>query len=405
MEYFKTGQKSYRKALVALFVGSFVSFMILYSVQTLFPLFAEEFHVTPAVASLSLSVSTGCLAVTMLVAATLSNTIGRKQIMTFSLVLSSFLCILASFSPNFAILITTRALQGIALAGFPSIAMTYINEEFHPNHLGLIMGIYVSGNTVGGLAGRFISGLMTDLFSWRSALLIIGGTCLALSIWFIKTLPEPRHFKRTTLSPKTFFPSLLYQLKDVRLLCLFGLSFVLMGSFVTVYNYLGFRLTSSPFYLSQTLIGFIFFLYLVGTFSSTFMGKVSDAIGKPKAILTSILIMLIGGLLTLSLQLLIMIVALAIFTFGFFGSHAIASSWVGQLAEKHKSQAASLYLFCYYLGSSVIGTSSGWVFGGFGWNGIVLLISTLIGFAFLFVSLILICYRSHQKVIYNNIES
>ena len=39
------------------------------------------------------------------------------------------------------------------------------------------------------------------------------------------------------------------------------------------------------------------------------------------------------------------ITGLLLLTFGFFGSHSIASSWVGRRATHDKAQASSLYLF------------------------------------------------------------
>ncbi len=383
--------------MIALFSGSFISFMILYSMQTLIPIFSMEFGVTPAVASLALSTTTGCLAVTMLVTAIISDSTGRKKMMTWALLLSSFLCILSAFSPNFTSLLLLRALQGIALAGFPGIAMTYISEEFHPKTLGGVMGIYVSGTTVGGLSGRLITGALTDWFSWQTALLVIGGISVVLSVLFWILLPEDVQSIRRKYSLKKIIISLVYNLKDRKLLGLYTISFVLMGGFVTVYNYISFVLMAAPYLLSQTMIGFTFLIYLFGTFSSTFMGRVSDQFGKSVTLPVTIIIMLLGALFTLGDSLWMILVALAIFTFGFFGSHSIASSLVGQLATNYKSQAASIYLLCYYLGSSVIGTSGGVVWESFGWNGIVIALCGLISLALLMVVWIRIESRREQE--------
>ncbi|WP_332634643.1 MFS transporter [Halalkalibacter flavus] len=384
--YLTRESPSYNKAIFALFSGSFISFMILYSVQTLFPIFTEEFNVSPATASLSLSISTGFLAVTMLVASSIADSIGKKRMMSISIILTSVLCILSAFSPNFTILLFLRALQGIALAGFPGIAMAYVNEEFHPKTLGLVMGLHVSGNTLGGLSGRFLTSLFTEWFSWHVALFILGFISLLLSIGFLKLLPQPENSPKTSkASLKTLLPSIGVQLKNLRLLCLFGLSFVLMGSFVTVYNYLGFLLLTPPYSLSHTVIGFIFFVYLVGTFSSTYIGRLSDQHGKSKMIIISIIIMFAGAVLTLTSNVLFIILALCIFTFGFFGCHSIASRWVGEIATSFKSQASSIYLLFYYMGSSVIGLGGGLIWKHFEWSGIVLMIASFISIGLLLI--------------------
>jgi YNFM family putative membrane transporter len=79
----------------------------------------------------------------------------------------------------------------------------------------------------------------------------------------------------------------------------------------------------------------------------------------------------------------LVIFGMLVFTFGFFGAHSVASSWIGRRATKAKGQASSLYLFCYYAGGSIAGTAGGvfWHLGG--WNGIGLFIGALLVVALL----------------------
>ena len=147
-----------------------------------------------------------------------------------------------------------------------------------------------------------------------------------------------------------------------------------MGSFVTLYNYIGFQLLAPPYSLSYSLVGWIFIIYLVGTFSSVFMGKLADSYGRRNMMWAALAIIFIGACISLSGNLWIKIFGVAIFTFGFFGGHSVASSWVGKIADHNKAQASALYLFFYYLGSSVSGTIGGVFWSGFGWSGVIGLI-------------------------------
>jgi MFS transporter, YNFM family, putative membrane transport protein len=83
------------------------------------------------------------------------------------------------------------------------------------------------------------------------------------------------------------------------------------------------------------------------------------------------LILLIGACITLEANLWIKFIGLAIFTFGFFAGHSIASGWVGGLSTHDKAQTSSLYLFFYYVGSSIGGTSGGIFYKDFGWIGVI----------------------------------
>lgn len=61
------------------FFGGFVTFSILYTTQPLLPVFSKEFHISAASASLTVSASTGTLAFMMLVAASLSDVLGKRK--------------------------------------------------------------------------------------------------------------------------------------------------------------------------------------------------------------------------------------------------------------------------------------------------------------------------------------
>ncbi|WP_458354003.1 MFS transporter [Peribacillus frigoritolerans] len=380
MNYIEPAGKSFRKTILALFLGSFVTFADLYSTQPVIPVFAKQFGVSPAMASLTLSFATGTLALCLLLVSFFSENIDRKKIMGTALTLSALLSICVSFiQDDLYILIAIRAIQGAVLAGFPAIAMAYINEEFHPKSLGYVMGIYVSGSSIGGLAGRLIVGVLTDHFSWNIAIGSLGALSLIISLAFWWMLPPSQHAVRVRVSLSRIKTSLINNLRNNRLVLLFGMAFLLMGSFVTVYNFVGIPLMGPPYHLSQTLIGFIFIIYLVGTFSSTWMGKLADQYSRRGVLLIGIAIMLMGALLTLLDPLLLKIMGLALFTFGFFGAHSIASSWVGSLAEKsEKAQASALYLLFYYAGSSIVGASGGLFLMKFGWVGVISAVSILI---------------------------
>ncbi|MFJ7994111.1 MFS transporter [Peribacillus frigoritolerans] len=380
MNYIEPAGKSFRKTILALFLGSFVTFADLYSTQPVIPVFAKQFGVSPAMASLTLSFATGTLALCLLLVSFFSENIDRKKIMGTALTLSALLSIYVSFiQDDLYILIAIRAIQGAVLAGFPAIAMAYINEEFHPKSLGYVMGIYVSGSSIGGLAGRLIVGVLTDHFSWNIAIGSLGALSLIISLAFWWMLPPSQHAVRVRVSLSRIKTSLINNLRNNRLVLLFGMAFLLMGSFVTVYNFVGIPLMGPPYHLSQTLIGFIFIIYLVGTFSSTWMGKLADQYSRRGVLLIGIAIMLMGALLTLLEPLLLKIMGLALFTFGFFGAHSIASSWVGSLADKsEKAQASALYLLFYYAGSSIVGASGGLFLMKFGWGGVISAVSILI---------------------------
>jgi YNFM family putative membrane transporter len=87
--------------------------------------------------------------------------------------------------------------------------------------------------------------------------------------------------------------------------------------------------------------------------------------------------MLGGLLLTLVNALWAIVAGMGLFTFGFFASHSVASSWVGRRARAPQALASALYLFFYYLGSSVVGWVSGYLWEHEGWFGVVALLGAI----------------------------
>jgi YNFM family putative membrane transporter len=156
------------------------------------------------------------------------------------------------------------------------------------------------------------------------------------------------------------------------------MGFLLMGSFVALYNYVGYLLVAPPYNLSQAAVGSIFVVYLAGTVSSAWMGRLSDRYGPPGVISLGVVIMLLSALLTLSGNLYTVITGVAFFTFGFFGAHSVASAWVGQRAVEDKAQASSLYLLFYYAGSSIVGSVGGLFWTPYGWPGVISMVVVLL---------------------------
>ncbi|OCA98264.1 MFS transporter [Clostridium beijerinckii] len=382
MSYIQKGTREFRHASIALFAGGFNTFAILYCTQPLMPYLSKEFGISPTMASLSLSVTTCTLAVSMLIFGSLSEVLGRKPIMCFSLFASSILAVLTAVVPNFNSLLVIRCLQGFVLAGLPAIAMAYISEEIDKSSLGLVMGLYISGNSIGGMSGRIIIGVINDFFNWRLALAVIGILGLISSFLFWRKLPLSKHFEARSFEIKNLIKSSFNHLKNPNLLCLYCIGFLIMGSFVSLYNFIGFQLIERPYNLSQTLVSFIFVIYIVGTFSSTFMGRLADKHGQYIMLCISIFIMLFGISITLNVSLLLKIIGIALLTFGFFAGHSIISSWIGKIATHDKAQASSLYLLFYYVGSSVGGTAGGTFWSLYGWEGVVIMISCFLAIAF-----------------------
>lgn len=188
------GGPGYRRMSFALFLAGVATFALLYSTQALLPLVSADFGVNASAASWTVSGATGALALCVLPMSALSERFGRRTVMTASLSVAVAVGLLVPFAPSLGVLIALRALQGAALAGLPASAMAYLAEEVRPKALVAAIGLFVAGNSIGGMSGRVITGWVAQEWGWRAAVGTIGVIAVACAVAFRLLLPQPRHF-------------------------------------------------------------------------------------------------------------------------------------------------------------------------------------------------------------------
>lgn len=381
--YIKRGTPQFMRVTLALFSAGLATFALLYCVQPILPVLSQQFGVTPAESSISLSLATGLMALGLLFTGPLSDAIGRKSVMVTGLLLAALCTLLSATMVSWHGILIMRALIGLALSGVAAVGMTYLSEEIHPSMVAFSMGLYISGNSIGGMSGRLLSGVITDFASWRVAVTAIGCFSLAAALMFWKILPASRHFRPSSLKPRNLLINFRLHWRDAGLPLLFAEGFLLMGAFVTLFNYIGYRLLSAPWFLSQAVVGLLSVVYLTGSWSSPKAGAMTARFGRGPVLLFFTAIMLAGLLLTAFNSLWLILAGMMLFAAGFFAAHSVASGWIGPRARRAKGQASSLYLFSYYVGSSVAGTLGGVFWHSFGWPGVTCFIAALLLLALL----------------------
>ena len=368
---------AFRRITTAMFFGGFTTFASLYFPQPLLPLFSRDFGVSPATAALSISLTTIAVAAGLIFLGTVSEIFGRKPVMIASILATAVSTLLVSLAQDWTQILILRTLTGLALSGFPAVAMAYLADEMEPRALGLAMGIYIAGGTIGGMLGRFFIAAVADHWQWRPGVAALGAFALIGGLALIFTLPEAKQFRPSKPNARALAISLRDHLQEPGLRLLYAQSFLRTGSFVCAFNFLGYRLSAAPFGLSQTIISAIFLVYLFGTVSSTVAGEISGRIGRRRVLWIAEATMAVGILITWPESLVASGVGIAIFTIGFFAAHSVASSWVGLRAREARAQASALYLFFFYVGSSFAGWLGGHFYAEGGWRGVVVLIGAM----------------------------
>lgn len=387
----RAGSSAYRRAALALVCAGLATFNALYTTQALLPRIVTEFHVSIATAALTVSAATASLALCVVPAAILSERYGRGKTLIISVLAATSIGLVVPLAPTIEVLIALRALQGAFIAGVPAAAMTWISEEIHLRDISTTVGLYIAGTSVGGITGRLIPTLALGVTDWRWSILISSGCALLLAITTALVLPAQRGFTPTRLNVKNNTIAALALWRQVPLAVLFCCSFILMGVFVSLFNVIGFRLIDD-FGFHESHVGLLFLLYLAGTYTSARAGRIITRFGHGATLIAGSIAMVLGVALCADTEPFLGC-GLLLFIAAFFLMHSTASAAISQRATTNTAQASGMYVLMYYLGSSVLGWASGYVYDVTGWYGFLI---WLTGWLVLLIVLIMVV-NHHMK--------
>lgn len=397
---------------MALFGAGTAAFAQLYAPQSVLPDAARDLATSASATALLVSAATLGLAVGVLPWAWVADRIGRVCAMTVAMLGATVVGLTVPLAPSFGLIVAGRAVEGLLVAGVPAAAMAYLTEMLtgagEASVVPRAAGAYVAGTSMGGLVGRLVSGGVAELFGWRAGVGAVAVACLVATGVFVRLAPRDRPPRdrasqhrasqhrasqdrasqdRTARDPAqrdgggSRRAGRLRVLLSPRLLVLDAQGLLLMGGFVAVYNYLGFRLADEPFGLSSGVVSLVFLAYLAGTWSSARTGRLVIRHGRRRVLIVSTGVMAAGVAATLSGWLPVVLAGLVLLTAGFFGAHAVASGWTPVAAPRARTQAAAVYNLAYYAGSSVFGWLGGVGFALAGWPGTVGMVLALVAVA------------------------
>lgn len=377
----RPGSAGYRRVVTALFAAGLATFALLYSTQAILPDLATQFGVSTTGTTLTVSLTTLGLGMALLVAGPTSDVIGRTRLIHLSLTASSVVAAACAVAPSWSALLALRLLEGVVLAGLPAVATAYLREELHPSSHARAAGLYVGGTALGGMAGRLVTGGVAEVAGWRWALAATAVLGLGCALAVRLLLPASRRFSPAPANARALLRMSRRAVSDPALLALYAVGALSVGALVAVFNTLGFRLAGAPYGLGLGAASLVFLVYPTGTVSSTLFGRLADSHGRRAVLPLGALLAVCGALLTLAGPLPVVIVGLALLTGGFFAVHGVASGWVPARAHAggvSTGQAASLYLFTYNLGSSVLGSLAGDAWTTAQWPGVVAFVTLLL---------------------------
>ncbi|HAS61593.1 MAG TPA: MFS transporter [Vibrio sp.] len=393
------GTPQYKRVTLSLALGSFLVFCNLYLFQPMLPFMATHFTVSETQVNWIFAASTLALSFSLVPWAVGSENIGRRIVMLSGLIAMPVISVFMLFSDSFISLVILRALMGVALAAFASVAVAYMVEELSAKAFSHAIGTYIAANSLGGISGRIVGGTLTDALGWQQAVLVIACFTVVGVLVVAWLLPQQKNFKPQKGMMRYHNRALVSHLKNRTIwlaMLIGGLNFAL---FVNLYSVMGFRLVAPPHQLPIALASLIFLCYLAGTLSSKLTSVWSDRKEPIQGMLLGTTISLAGMLIAYFDHLIWMTLGLLLISFGAFFTHTLAYAWVSQKAKRAKATATALYLVHYYIGGSIGGFYLIYCWQNGGWEAVIY------GGSILYAGIYWLCFRLEGKSKALNVNS
>ncbi|GGB27100.1 MFS transporter [Allosediminivita pacifica] len=368
-----------RSILVAAFTTGLVSFAVLYSPQPLLHLVAADYRVTPAASALTISLPSLMLAVSSIAMLWLGRRFPAAKVLPLAVLASGVVNMGVWMSPWWAGVVAGRTVFGLLAGVIPAAVVGYLAAEIPAERMGRAMSWYIAGTGAGGLLGRLIAGLLTEPFGYRASLLGIGAVALAFGLILLVAFPKPVVGDAARPPGRLDLAGLGQALCNPRAASIYLLGFFAMSSFVAIFNYLPFELSSPRFGLSQSSLTLSFLPLALGVFMVPIFGMFYDRLGPRVMTSLAFFLLLTGSLVTLTRSIPVLFLGIMLIALGAFAGHSSATATLGRQREVDPAYAASLYMFCYYMGSAISGYLAGMAYDSGGWSAIITATAILCG--------------------------
>jgi predicted MFS family arabinose efflux permease len=354
----------------AVAINGFCTFLNLYSPQALLPELSREFGASAAEISAIMTASTLAVALTAPVTGAIADTFGRKRVIAFALFAITVPTVMLTLAHDVHTIAVWRFVQGLFMPAIFAVTVAYIGDEWPTNEVAGVTGLYVTGSSIGGFAGRIVPGALADLVGWRFAFLVLAAMTLVAAVAILFMLPRERRFVRSE-GLTASAAQMLRHLRSPQLIATFAVGFGTLFNFIATFTYVSFHLAAPPYNFSSTWLGALFFTYLGGTAMTPWTGRLIARYGRRNFVLRVVAIWIAGALLLLAPGIPPIIAGLVVCATCGMLCQSVSTGYIAMSAKQGRSSAVGLYVTCFYVGGSVGAFLPGLTWTSLGWPGAV----------------------------------
>lgn len=362
------GQRDVLRRFIIVALISFLSLIDLFGSQALLPEIIAAYGTAPGLSGIAVNAATFGMAITGLLVAWFADRIDRKRGIWICLALLSVPTALLALTESIWVFLGLRILQGAFMAAAFTLTMTFLSERCHIMALGGVMAAYITGNVGANLFGRLLAVSANDLVGLSGTFVVFAGLNLfgAICAYVFIGPKDAIAPKRTGSS----FQAWQSHWNDEPLRASFGIGFLILFVFVGLFTYVNLHIVEA-FDIPAVYLGFIYLVFLPALFTTPWAGPIVKRAGSKRVLLASLLMALVGVLLTLLASFALLLTALTLVGAATFFAQAAATGFVGQRAKQDQAAANGLYLSSYYTGGLVGAIVLGQLHSFGGWPGVV----------------------------------
>lgn len=193
---------------------------------------AESLHASEGQTGQAISISGLFAVVASMLITTVAGKLDRKWVLVAMTALMLASLVLVAGAPNFSVLIIGRALLGICVGGFWSLATAIIMRLVPPSDVPRAIALMYGGQAIAGAFAAPIGSYLGGLFGWREVFWALTPVVALNLIWHLVALPAlPAHGRQD-------FRAMVDLLSRRHFLAGLAASMLSWGSAFTMFTYL-----------------------------------------------------------------------------------------------------------------------------------------------------------------------
>ncbi|OQW59351.1 MAG: MFS transporter [Proteobacteria bacterium SG_bin9] len=348
---------------------AFLTVVDLFATQAILPSLTAHYRVTPAAMAFAVNASTMGMAISALLVGLLSPRIERRTGILTSLVLLAVPTASLAFAPDLTVFTLLRIAQGLCMSAAFALTLAYLGEQCSAMDAGGAFAAYITGNVASNLIGRLISAAVADNFGLASNFYFFALLNLAGAVLVYFTIRRARPTNMDHEGVETPFGALASHIGKPALRAAFGIGFCILFAFIGTFTYVNFVLVRPPLSLDRMQLGFIYLVFLPSIVTTLLAGNAVAQFGFRIPIWGGLAFAGVGLPLLLLPVLPAVLAGMAMIGVGTFFAQAVATGFVGRVADNNRGVASGAYLASYFCGGLVGTAVLGQIFDRFGWLG------------------------------------